>query len=505
MKEKTNLRLKKNENDKILVFDPRDELPSLVRTVTADRLLAIINTAENGDTRDLFALYRDIISSDNQVQSEFTKRKAAVIGDTISMIAWDKTLPVDVAAKEFCWRIVDSAPFNSALSYLLNATLYPVSVAEKVYRPTASGYILDSIIPVHYQLLDYRTGTLQIFDVDENGKSLSTSHDPDPARYIVHRGHVLPLPDQWGGPMRSILFWWLLRTMSRQWWANFLERYGIPFLKGKYSDPEGRRVLERAFRLAVRLGAIVISKGTEAEIVQAASGDSSSSHEKFIELCNREISKLVVGQTLSANVQATGMGEGTSNLQGQVRDDLRKMDARLLAGTFRTQLLSQYCSINGIPGNPPVLMFGSDSAAELKATLSLVEALAKSGYEPDEDGLASISERVGFGLRRRINASPMMPFSVTPLNAEVDDQLSPSLSADLARAFRGHHAPVADIIRHADSPEECVKAVRAWALNADPGRAVEIIEQALAAYAASGARSAIKNHNAEGEPRREAT
>jgi phage gp29-like protein len=489
---KSKLRLKNKAEDKILVMDPRDELPSIVRSITADRLMAIVDQSQNGDTRDLFALYRDIIASDNQIQSEFTKRKAAVLGDTITMIPWDKKLPADVAAKDFCWRIVESDPFNDAVNHLLNATLFPVAVCEKIYRPAGNGYILDSIIPVHYQLLDYRTGDLRIFDVDENGKAMPTSHDPDPARYIVHRGHVLPLPDTWGGPMRSILFWWLLRTMSRQWWANFLERFGVPFLKGKYSDPEGRAVLERAFRMAVRLGAIVVSKGTEVEIVQAASGDKSSSHEQFIELCNREISKLVVGQTLSANTQPTGMGEGTANLQGEVRDDLRKMDARMLAATLRPQLLGQYLAINAQTGNPPVLMFGSDSAAEMQATLGLVKSLAGSGFEPDDDGIASLSERVGFGIRRKAAAPAMMPFNVAPLNAVVEDCVSPSLSADLALAFRGRHAPVAEIIRSSATPEACVEAVRAWALNADPGRAAEIIEQALVAYAASGARSATR-------------
>ena len=46
------------------------------------------------------------------------------------------------------------------------------------------------------------------------------------------------------------------------------------------------------FRMAFRLGGIVISKDTEVEVVQAASVDSSNSHERFIEVCNKEISKL---------------------------------------------------------------------------------------------------------------------------------------------------------------------------------------------------------------------
>ena len=472
-----------------VALNPMYEMPAIVREMTADRLMSVISTAEHGDTRDLFMLYRDIIASDNQIQTEFTKRKASVLGDTVNMQPWYKKNPLDVAAKDVCWKLVDIDPFQDAMNWLLNSCLYPVAVVEKVYRPSGSGYILESIIPVHYQLLDYRTGSLRIFDTDENGRALATSHEADPARYIVHRGHVLPLSDQWGGPMRSILFWWLLRTMSRQWWADLLERFGVPFLKGKYSDEKGRDVLERAFRMAVQLGAIVVSKGTEVEVVQATAGDSSNSHERFIELCNREISKLITGQTLSTQSTPTGgLGNGTANLQGQVRDDLRKMDARLLSSTLRSQLLIQFCQINGAYGNAPVLLFGSDSASELKAMMDLIASLSTSGFEPDDDGMASLSERIGFGIRRK--SGSVTPFHSLPLSATVMDHISASTSGDLAAAFIGRLAPVAKIIRESKSAADCIRSVRSWALSAHASDAPEIIEQSLIAYAASGIKSA---------------
>jgi phage gp29-like protein len=486
------MQTKPNVSDKIIVMNPRDELPSEIRQITATRLMAIMEQAEQGDTRELFALYRDIVASDNQIQSEFAKRKSSVIGDTVNMAPWDKKNADDVYAKNFCWNLVDEDPFRDAMNWLLNATLWPVAVAEKVYRFSGGRYELAAVVPVHYQLLDFRTGTLRIFDVDAEGRPQPTSHDPDPARYIVHRGHLLPIPDQWGGPMRSILFWWLLRTMSRQWWADLLERFGVPFLKGKYSDDAGRAVLERAFHMAVRLGAIVVSKGTEVEVVQATAGDSSSSHEKFIELCNREISKLIVGQTLSSNVQATGMGEGTANLQGSVRDDLRKMDARLLSISMRKQLLKPYIEVNGIRGRAPVILFGSDSAAELSAMMGLIKGLGEAGFEPDDDGMSNLAERVGFGIRRKAIVPMPTPFSAVSLSAQIADHVSPSAAPDLASAFRGRLAPVAEIIRRSASPEECRREVEAWAFSVSPGDAHEIISQALSAFAASGIQSTGK-------------
>ena len=266
----------------------------------------------------------------------------------------------------------------------------------------------------------------------------------------------------------------------------------MPFLKGKYSDDAGRAVLERAFHMAVRLGAIVVSKGTEVEVVQATAGDSSSSHEKFIELCNREISKLIVGQTLSSNVQATGMGEGTANLQGSVRDDLRKMDARLLSISMRKQVLKPYLDVNGIRGRAPVILFGSDSASELSAMMGLIKGLGEAGFEPDDDGMSNLAERVGFGIRRQSIVPVPTPFSAVSLSAQIADHVSPSAAPDLASAFRGRLAPVSEIIRRSASPEDCRREVEAWAFSVSPGEAPEIISQALSAFAASGIQSAAK-------------
>lgn len=492
----------------VTVYAFRNEPPSDLRGLTAASLLAKIELAEGGDTRELFALYRDLIASDNQLQMEFENRKRAVLGDTSTLLPFDKARPEDAAAKELCWPLLDSGPFEAAKTWLLNATLYPVAVCEKVYAPAPGGYALAQIVPVPYQLLDYREGTLRIFDTDERGNALPTSHAPDPARYIVHRGHTLPLPDNWGGPMRAILFWILLRTMSRQWWADLLERFGQPFLKGKYADDKGKQILERAFRIAQRLGGIVVHKNTEVEIVQAAAGDSSGSHERFIELCNKEISKLVAGQTLSSNAQPTGLGNGATPLQGAVRDDIRKADAQGLAKTLRTQLLAQFCQINAVPGRVPLLVFGSDSAAEMQTLIGTVASLAVAGLEPDDDGLAALSERVGFVLRRKATtaASPGFPtaFHAVPLAADPAAGKPLEFPADKAGVLQGAVPsvpdPLAEIVRSSKTSTECLRRLREALATRPLDEQAEELAAAMDSYAAKALLRPRRSPDGEAPP-----
>ena len=157
----------KEYNDQITEMDPRRELPSMVRYLSADRLAGIIEEAQNGDTRELFALYRDVISNDNQVRSEFSKRKMAVTGDPVSIVPFRKGDQSDIDAATLCGEVLDNPTFADAESWLMNATLFPVAVVEKVFTPRPDGgFALKALVPVHYQLLDYSQGAMRIFDVD---------------------------------------------------------------------------------------------------------------------------------------------------------------------------------------------------------------------------------------------------------------------------------------------------------------------------------------------------
>jgi phage gp29-like protein len=382
----------------------RSEPPSLAAHLDVERVFAVTAAAEAGHTRDLFTLYRDMILTDSHIQGEIGKRKLAVLGDRMTVHPWDKQTAADKAAAERIEQMIfDCASWKDACIHLLDGCLWPVALVEKVFAPDAGGYRLSALVPVPHYLLDYSTGALRIADVDSaSGTILSTTHEPDPNRYIIHRGHMLSVPDNFGGPMRSILYWWLLSAMSRDWWSRFLDRYGSPFIVGHYpmGDDKSRNILRAAFSLATKLGGLVVNDKTRVEIVQATAAASGDAYEKFIAICNREKSKLILGQTLSAEAQPTGLGSGVSAMQEGVRQDIRMWDATSLADTMRQQLFAQYLTINGIAANVPTLVWGSISVAEQKARAELLLALKNAGLQPTDDQIGLIGEEIGMNLER---------------------------------------------------------------------------------------------------------
>jgi len=385
----------------------------------------------------------------------------------------------------------------------MDSFLWPVSLVEKTFRPsTVAGlrYELADLTPVPYTLLTYVNGRRQLRGTDPvTGYPNSECFDPEPERYVAHVGHILTaVPENWGGPMRSLIFWWLLSSMGKDWWGRFLDRYGTPFIVGRYdqADDASRSILQRAFSYCTKLGGLVVSKETDIEIKQAAASDSGEAYKTFIELCNREISKLILGETLSSDAQATGMGSGVSKEQGSKRAEKRSGDARRLGATLREQLFKQYLQINGIPGRAPILVWGSVSAEEMAAMADVLDALNGAGLEVADDAIPVISERFGLSVQRRA-AAPAgpgfdnpTPFSAPGLKkkaaADSVDLIAEASAVELAKAFPGELAPLRGIILHADSPEEAMRGVLAFCARFEPGKSARVMEDAMLAMTANG-------------------
>ncbi len=522
------------------VWSPMSQFPTTLPSLDADVLLEIMREAECGNTTRLFSVYRDLVLSDSHIQAEWNKRVIAVIGDSLATQPFDKQNADDVAADEFIkTNVIGHETWVGMLTALMQGHLWPVAVVEKVFAPASPApdsseavrpqFQISKMIPVPHDLWDYRFGYLTLRDADpESGVPTADIREPDPARYIVHRGHILQTGDNWGGPMRSLLFWWLFKTQNREFWIRFLDRYKSPFLIGRCdpNDDASRSTLVRAFSAATKLFGIVISKDTTVEVEAAASTDDGTAYEKMHNLASDEMSKLIVGHTLSARAQNTGLGSGVAGLQGEVREDLRIYDELVLGATVRSQLFAQVLQINGLRGRAPKCVWGGVTAAQAKLLASVLAELKTAALEPTDDALPVLGEKLGFAIQRvkapalgdgetgtpggsskpeTFNAA--LPFLLTLFAAnvlpgaeaeEANDSVAAAAAADFARSLRRTFAPLARIVRESRSPREMESRVRAFCAELSPADPASSMLRSLEAFAANGSIVNARTLNARG-------
>ena len=133
-------------------------------------------------------------------------------------------------------------------------------------------------------------------------------------------------------------------------WVKFSEKYGMPFLIGKnpietpeISNEDFLKILEKMVQDAV----CVIPDESTIEILESKNSSSGEVYEKLIDKMNSEISKAILGQTLTTEIGSAG-SYAASNTHMSVRKDIIDADKKLVEKTLN-QLIQWIYEINFSP------------------------------------------------------------------------------------------------------------------------------------------------------------
>lgn len=401
-------------------FDPASNAEPDIDAVTA-----AVTSAEGGNIRPLVNLVKQMFAADGHIQTEFAKRKLALLGDPMGFRPASKSA-ADIAAADWCKKWADDYEgFTDAMLWALDGTLWPQATQEKSFRPGTNGRRFDlNLDPVDPALWDYVEGDLRIQEVGPDGCPTGNAIVPDPARYWTHRGHLSTLADQRGGPARPLLFWHFFSHCSWHWWGRFLERFGAPFMVGKVDNMDSDETdrLEAAFSQATRVFGVVVSRNTEIDLLEGKASDGSRAYEAALNLCQREKSKIILGQYGTTEGAKSSLNGDTASTLDKVRGEFRAWDNFRLGTGLRAHVLRPLLYVNGIPGAAPTAYWGDLGADSNEVAGDLLVSLAKIGILPAEDALDTLEQSVGLRLRW---AAPTPPPS-----RDITAELSRQLSAD---------------------------------------------------------------------------
>jgi len=427
----------------------------LAATLDVQRIQNALRSAERGDTWMLFTIFRDMYSSYGHLQAEWSKRKCVITGNPETLIPHNPLDEDDVIACEVISQMIDGCRnWFDGLNHLLDATLYPLAAAEKIFEPVGSSdasrykyplrYKLKEIAPIDPTLLCFKLpyvpsfsekdsvnrynpddweSWLRFYSTTPTGMvqySLGNIYPPDPNCHMIHRGNMLSpiIPPNFGGHMRAILFPWLLATQGRDWFALLMQKYGMPIPVAKVNTQQKDTVaqMQQALALCSQLGGIVIDTKAEIDWGQVSSTDSANAHKAFQEWLDSHTSRVVIGQSYSASPKNTGMGSGAASQSEEIREDYRIQDTMKLGDTLEKQLFRQFLDVNGYRGHAPKIKWGgmrSGEAATFAKTLAQNKA---AGLRPTERGLRIINEK--FGIEYEIDPIAPAPGIGRTVNAQ---------------------------------------------------------------------------------------
>lgn len=313
-------------------------------------LAEIVSAAERNDIVAYLTLAEEMEERDLHYQSVLGTRKRAVTSLTPMIEAASDDEHDVMLADAVREEIIDTDQFADMLPMAMDAIGKSYSCVEIMWDRGARW------IPSKYKWRDQR---FFVFDNDAM-EEIRMLDEQDPSqgiqlpafKFIIHRPQIKMGVTIRGGLARMAAVAYMLKGYSvSDWWA-FMEVFGMPWRIGRF-DSSATESEQASLMTAVRQigtdAACIVPRDMDIEIKEA-SRTSSGGDKLFMNAADwvdKQVSKGVLGQV--ATTEGTPGRLGNEDAQENVREDIRRDDARQLAATITRDLIKSYVHLNWGP------------------------------------------------------------------------------------------------------------------------------------------------------------
>ncbi|MDR0710559.1 MAG: DUF935 domain-containing protein [Spirochaetaceae bacterium] len=294
---------------------------------------------------------------DSHLESVWSIRCSAASGAEWFMAAGDEGKKEQEAADAFAAEL-SALDIPRIIEEMMDAVAYGYSPLEIIWEGREGKWGIGNIVgkpPQWFAFnpdnkLVFRTGITGTEELPEN-RFLLVSHRPSYA-------------NPYGDKIFSKCFWPVtFKRNGWRWWTVFVEKYGGAFSYGTYpanASEQFKKDLLSALEGIIADAVAIIPDGAEITITQAADKNGSSGvHTEFIKMANAEISKAVLGETLTTEIGDKG-SYAAAETHNEVRRELAAADRRRISAAFN-RLAAVYTFYNfGTEVVPPVFTFVED-------------------------------------------------------------------------------------------------------------------------------------------------
>lgn len=284
-------------------------------------------------------IYRELLC-DSHVFACVQSRKAGVLS-----LDWEINRGTDKDQNvEMVENLLKKLNLHKLISDILDSTQFGYQPLEIIWKKTKSGHILPKNIVA-------KPSEWFCFDDDNNLKFRTKENYygeivPDKKFLLAQNNPSYNNP--YGERTLSRVFWPVtFKKGGMKFWVVFTEKYGMPHLIGKHprgATKEETNTLADMLEVMVEDAIAVIPDDSSVEIQEANKTSSADIYEKLIDKMNSEISKAILGQTLTTEIGSTG-SYAASNTHMAVRQDIIDSDKKLVESVIN-QLIQWIYEIN---------------------------------------------------------------------------------------------------------------------------------------------------------------
>jgi len=331
--------------------------------------------------RDIYDLYKDMEDKDAHLFAVLQTRKNGVISRPSKIVAASEE-PYDQKIAEFVRKtFYNTWNLDGSLLGLLDALGKGFSVAEVLWRQDGGQVGVETLklrpqgrfcfeadgslclLPSPYSTktrlepgFDTRAGTSTTPSINTLSYTSPKSRNLPPRKFITFQFGATPeAPHGRGLLMKAYWYYWFKKN-NLKFWILFNEKFGSPTVIGKYRLGAGEEERKRLFEVVESLqndSGVTIPENLAIEFLEAKRSGAINTYKDLADWCNDEMSKLVLGATLTTGEGRRSGSLALGRVHERVRSEYIESDARALMNVINRQLIRWIVDFN----------FGTDSKA----------------------------------------------------------------------------------------------------------------------------------------------
>lgn len=330
--------------------------------------------AANRSYASLYDIYNEMEDKDGHLFATLQTRKIGILSRERRIVAHGDE-PHDVELAKFIELVLNNIrDFDQALYNLLDALAKGFAVLEIIWDIDAAGRVVVRELKSRAQsrFIFGSQGELRLLDPIPSALGRHpalnsyTSFAPDsptnpslwgipvpPRKFLIFTFNAqYDNPYGKGLCARAYWYYWFKKN-NLKFWAIFNEKFGSPTVVARYrpgiAEEEHRKLLQILESLQTDTG-ITLPDNIVLEFLEAHRSGNINSYKDLADWCNDEISKIVLGQTLTSSEGRRSGSLALGRVHQLVRFEYMMADARALMNVINGQLIPWIVYFNfGLP------------------------------------------------------------------------------------------------------------------------------------------------------------
>lgn len=278
----------------------------------------------NPNRSKLYDIYTNI-KLDAHLMAVIQKRKLPILNSKLQLNTKNE------AMKETIEKYTNTTEFKHFLSLCLDKIYWGHSLVEVIPRDT-------NVLAFDYVLIPRKNVRVDKKIVVKNPM------DTDGIRYDTNEYNLIEVGDKEDlGLLCNAAPLIIYKRNGFGDFAQYVEIFGQPIREGIYNgyDEQSKEALKRDMEESGSSAIWIHSEDTQMKFVEANNKNGSSDvYKTLIQLCNAEVSKLILGNTLTTEVGDSGGNRALGEVMQEAEDQFVESDKSMVLNILNTQFVA---------------------------------------------------------------------------------------------------------------------------------------------------------------------